>query len=368
MGKKRANGEGTVYKLKSGKWKAVVTVGRKPNGRPIRRSKTAESHHAARTHLDALRQLPAHESPRMTVGEYLGKWLADVIEPELGPNTVASFKQQVNLHLIPRLGSLRLSTLKPLQVQSFLAEMLRDGVPSATRSYVYRVLNQALKRAEKLDLIAFNPCDRVDRPAHTKKGIQPFTVDEMRKIIKDREPHSLHAYYVLGFTTGMRQGEMCGLWWEDVDLKRGVLHVRRQLIYGTRERTFAAPKTPHSIRSIEIPEQTVDALESRRKLMLREGLAACRTVFSTRNGTPLSPQVFSTQHWKPLLARLEIPHRGFHHVRHSYATMALGAGVAINVVSHVLGHATPAITLGVYAHALPTHQKQSTEALQKLLG
>lgn len=368
MGRKRANGDGTIYRLPNGKWKAVVCLGRDPSGRLIRRSKIAHSHAAARTKLDELRDEPTGDTRRLTVSQYLERWLEDTVKPNLASNTYASYRQQVDMHISPRIGNLKLKVLGAIHIQEFLATMLRDDVPSATRAYVFRVLNNALIRADRLDLIASNPCGKVDPPRHRRKDIRPFTADEARLIIQDVIGEPLHAFYVVAFSTGMRQGELCGLQWEDVDERAGLLRIRNQLVYGTGTPHLSAPKTPHSIRTIELSPACLAALSDRKKWAMKNGLAGCKLVFSNSRGGAINPRNFNTFVWKPQLKRLELPHRGFHHVRHTYATLALGGGVPINVVSNVLGHSNAATTLKLYAHALPSQQQQSTAAVAKLIG
>lgn len=368
MGRKRANGEGTIYRLPNGKWKAVVCDGRAKDGKLIRRSRTADSHAAARDKLDELRREPTGDSRSLTVAQYLNRWLEDTVKPNLASNTYSSYKQQCETHIIPRIGSVKLRSLTAVHVQKMLADMVRDEVGDATRAYVFRVLNNAMMRADRLDLLLLNPCGKVDPPRHTRKEIRTFTAEEAKSIIAAVQDDPLHAFYVLGFSTGMRQGELCGLWWEDIDDKKGILNVRRQLIYGSGVEEFNKPKTPYSLRPIELSETCLKALAGRRRWMLKNGLASTKLVFSTRLGTPINPRTFNRGPWLHLLKRLKLPHRGFHHVRHTYATLALGDGVPINVVSQVLGHANAAITLKLYAHALPSMQHLSTAAVSRLIG
>jgi integrase len=368
MGRKRANGEGTIYRLPNGKWKAVVCDARAKDGKLVRRSRTADSHAGARAKLDELRDEPSGDSRSLTVAAYLNRWLDDSVKPNLADNTYRNYKQQCDTHIIPRLGTLKLCKLSALHVQRFVADMLRDAVPPATRVYVFRVLRNALTRADRLDLIAANPCGKVDPPRHRRKEIKPFTSAEVKMILAAVEKQPLYGFYLLAFSTGMRQGELCGLWWEDIDEQKGILRVRRQLVYGTGPGKFAEPKTKHSLRTIELSESCQAALTARKRWAMKNGFASNKLVFCNSIGTPVNPRTFSRNTWGPLLKRLGLEHRGFHHARHSYASLSLSDGVPINIVSGILGHANSSITLTLYAHAMPSMQKLSTDSMSRLIG
>lgn len=369
---KRANGEGSIYKLDDGRWRVVVKVGQRLDGRMIRRSKIVSSHADARAVAAMFQQETQQEygtaTATLTMADYLDRWLEDTVKPNVARNTYNAYRQQARKHVKPRVGKLKLRTLNALHVQEFVASMQRDNVPPSTRSYAFKVLKNALMRAEKLGLIQFNPCRRVDTPRYKSEPIVPFTEDEAMRIMEAVEETSLEAVYVVAFSTGLRQGELFGAWWEDLDLRSGIWNVRRQIVYSAGGVSVETPKTPGSIRKIELTSRAVDALRERQKIALADGHAACKFVFCTSRSLPMRPTSFHRDFWVPLLDRLKIERRGFHHTRHSYATLALSAGVPVTVVAHVLGHATPATTLKFYSHYLPSMQQQSTAAMKKLFG
>lgn len=344
-------------------------VGWNDHGRPVRRTKTCKSQADAVAWLGTVKtgNLPENDSSER-LREYLDRWLTDYVKPNLAWNTYLSYRQQMDHHVIPKLGDVRMKSLTPLKVQRFIAQMQEENVPSATRRYVVTVLGNALRRAVRLQVIQTAPTMYVDKPTHRPKEIHPFTEAEAMAILKESERSHLHVAYAMALLTGARQGEIFGAYWEDIDEKKNVWHIRRQLIYSSKGAARAPTKTLSSARNIDLMPRLVEALHERKKIAMRDGVAASPYILCTSRGTPFLPTNFWVSHWKPLLARLNIEHRGFHHCRHTYATLAINAGVPVNVVSYVLGHSNSTTTLRTYAHYLPSQQRQATDAIAKLLG
>lgn len=369
---KRANGEGSIYKLPDGRWRVIVKVGQRSDGRMIRRSRIVKTHADARAVRDEMQEQSQAEwhgvTATLTIGEYLDRWLDDTVRQNVARNTYNAYRQQASKHVKPRIGKVRLRGINALHVQQFVADMARDNVPAATKSYAFKVLKIALTRAYKMGIITDNPCNRVDSPRYKAKPIIPFTAEESGRILEAVEDTTWEAAYVVALSTGIRQGELFGAHWDDVDLKAGRWSVRRQIVYSRGGITVETPKTPGSIRKIDLTKRAIDALHERRKIAVADGFASVPFVFCSVRGLPLRPTTFHKDSWIPLLDRLKIARRGFHHCRHTYATLALSSGVPINIVAGVLGHATPATTLKVYSHYLPSQQSQATAAMERLFG
>lgn len=175
-----------------------------------------------------------------------------------------------------------------------------------------------------------------------------------------------HAAIVLGITVGMRIGEILGLAWESVDLKGHRLRVGQQAAETNGVVYLKKPKTKSSVRTIELPAIAVRALESHRILMSREGHSSHALAFPSPEGHVQRRTNFVRRSWHPVLTKLSLKQRGFHHTRHTYATLALGAGVPLPVVSKVLGHKKPSTTLDIYGHVLKSQQSAATQAMNQL--
>jgi integrase len=172
---------------------------------------------------------------------------------------------------------------------------------------------------------------------------------------------------VLALTTGLRQGELLGLRWEDVDLGATRLRVRRTLVTGS-ELTFNQPKSSQGCRGVALTPHAADSLEVHRYRQQGTSLDdATRLVFCTSKGTPIAPQNLVRRHFKPLLTRAGLPNIRFHDLRHTCATLLLGRGVHPKIVQELLGHAQIKLTLDTYSHVLPDTQAEAVDAMQDVL-
>jgi integrase len=371
---KRANGEGSIFRVgKSKMWKALLTVGRGPDGRMIRRSRTCKSQADARAALEELREEYAG-SPQVsevlpaTVGQFLDFWLENSVRPNKSENTLTSYRIAADKHLKPRIGSIPLKRFSAAHVEKLVREMIDEETGGRARQNAFVVLRRAMNHAVKLRMIRASPCTAIEKPKHDQKKIHPFTADEAKRLLTCAAGTFLEALYYLAFATGMRQGELFGLRWSDVDLKRGRISIEQQATEISGNVTLGKPKTPSSVRTIEIPRAVADALVAHKARQLKAGKASAKLVFPARGGGYIHRGNFRTRHWAVLQKKAQVPYRGFHHVRHTYATLQLGAGVPVHVVSKILGHAKPSTTLNIYAHALESQQAAATTSISSILG
>lgn len=367
--KKRGNGEGSVFPLKNGKWRATLTVGWTDLGKPIRISRTAKSHADG---LALLREMQAEagkvqSASRQTVMDYLRNWLLEVgLAQE--ENTSVSYKNSCEKHIIPRIGRTPLRSLKPAHVRAMLSELSKANVGGRTVENAFVVLRTALNAAVRDGELESNPCASIKKPKHEPKEIFPFTLEESRRILKATETHRIHALFVLAFSTGLRSAELFGLEWDDIDFLNQALYVDRQATSISGKVVVKPPKSQAGKRRIELAEVAIHALEDRRRLAVKEGHAASSLVFPNRKGDHIQRGVFRTRIWNVLLKRLGLTPRGFHHVRHTYACLALADGVPLPTVSQILGHAKQETTLKFYSRHLPGHQKSASESAARLFG
>ena len=222
-------------------------------------------------------------------------------------------------------------------------------------------------------LIPRNAAVGLKLPRITREEIDPLTEEQAKLLLETVRSDRLEALYVLALNTGMRQGELLALKWDDVDLGRGILRVRRTLTQAGGAFVLGEPKTKNSRRTIRLTSGAVEALRAHLSRQLREmeemgslyqpgGL-----VFASEIGTIINPSNLRNRSFKPLLGRAGLPPCRFHDLRHTCATLLLGRNVNAKVVSEMLGHSSISITLDVYSHLLPDMQEKAAEALEEAL-
>jgi len=373
MAGKNPNGEGSIFRSGT-KWKAVVTVGWTRDGKRRRRTRTAKSRADAAAFLrEMLTEIATGIGTmsidgRQTTGDFLTAWLRDAVKPLRSENTYASYSHAVDRFIRPHIGRVPLAKLTPQHIQTMLAGWRESKVGGRSQRLAYGTLNTAMNYAQRMQVVKSNPCEPIEKPRNTRKKIRPFTHAEARSILAAVKDTRWEAPLALAVTTGLRLAELFGLKWERVDLQTRTVEIVEQAIDVAGRVIVRVPKTAGSIRTLEISPATAEALQRHRAILLKEGNAGSSLVCPAPRGGHLRRSTFSARFWRPLLKKLNIEHRGFHHLRHTYATLALGAGVPVHVVSKVLGHGRSSTTLDVYAHTLEQQQAAATHTMQQLFG
>lgn len=371
MTRKRGSGEGSIYRRRDGRWAASLTVGNDANGRQRRRAFYAKTRREVEEKLARARAAQLDglllESNQLTVSEYLTRWLEDDARVTVRPTTYASYESVIRLHISPHLGRVKLSKLGPAQVQALYAKLEQDGASPRMRQYVHAILHRALSRAVKWELITRNPCTAVARPRAPQKEIRPLDQAQVRSLLKVAHGDPLEALYVLAVTTGLRQGEILALRWQDVDIERRTVTVRRTLTEVNGQLAFGEPKTKRGRRAVEIPELAARALRAHRSTIAAIPHPAS-LVFADSKGGPIRKQNLVRRSFRPLLKRAKLGHVRFHDLRHTAATLLLAEGVHPKVVQERLGHATISITLDTYSHVLEGMDREAANRLDAVLG
>ncbi len=383
MGKKkeRGNGEGDVYPRKNREGKVIGYRGaywvRTEEG-PKRRYVSGKNKTEARA---ALRKVKADkdgglvfDTPALTLGEYLERWLHNSVRDTVRQRTWERYEQIVRLHLKPSLGHARLKDLSPAHVRGLYREKLDAGLSPRTVQYVHVTLHKALKDAESDGLVQRNVVDGIKAPRPGKKEISPLSTSQAHTFLETVRGDRFEALYVLAVHCGLREGELLGLKWEDLDVEAGTLSVRRTLS-DTKERghIFEPPKNGKG-RSIRLTRTSAEALKSHRKCQNEERLR-CRTswtdhglLFPSRKGTPMNAKNLTARSFKPILERAGLPNIRLHDLRHTCATLLLSRGVHPKFVQELLGHATISITLDTYSHVLPSMSGETASAMESALS
>ena len=310
----------------------------------------------------------------LTLGEYLKQWLSSSVRDTVRIRTFERYEQICRVHLIPALGPVKLKNLTPVHVRALYREKLDSGLSPRTVEYIHTTLHKALKQAVMDGLIPRNVTDAVKAPKASKKEVQPLTPEEVRTLLETACGDSLEALYVLAITTGLREGELLGLKWEDVDFAAKTLSVRRTLSQTKQKGPILTPTKNSTGRSVKLTPTALDALRRHKVAQNAERLnlgtlwSDHGLIFPAQTGKPMHPWVLYKGSFKRLLVRAGIkrPVR-FHDLRHTCATLLLGKSISPKIVQELLGHSTITTTLNTYSHVLPTMQDQAAEAMESVV-
>ena len=355
-------------------WQLVWCAGRHPGtGRPIRvyetvRGTRRQAERRWRERQDELvRQPPAARRPACTVAAWCDRWLVSV-SAELRPTTASSYAGLVRCHIAPAIGAVRLDQLSADQVRGMLATVAAGRSPR-TVAYVRAVLRIALQEAVRQELVPANVVDRVRAPRSAPRRISAFTADQARRLVAEAGP-CLGPVLELAWVTGLRRGELLGLRWSAVDMRRRRLRVERARARVGRLVVEQAPKTADSVREISLPAAAVAALERLAALQAADALAAGYRdqgfVCALPDGRPMDPDTVSRQ-YRRLRDRAGLPEVPFHGLRHTSATLQLAAGAPVAVVSRRLGHRRISTTVDTYFHVLESADRAAADALDEYL-
>jgi integrase len=374
---KRANGEGTIYRRKDGGWCTQYTVytsqGRK---RKTIYGKTRQEVAAKLAKALSDRECGlTFDAENLKLGEYLKCWLTDSVRDSVRDVTYRGYDRLVRNHITPVLGSIKLKALNPTHVRGFYRNKTDAGLSPRTVQYVHVTLHKALKQAVNDGLVPRNVTEAVKPPQLRREEIKPLTSEQAKVLLRTVRGDRLEALYVLAVTAGLRQGELLRFRWEDLDLERGTLQVRRTLV-GSKNGNpiFSNPKTAKVKRSVKLTEKALEALKRHRELQLEEMQCLAGLwqehglVFTTQVGTPINRHNLVTRSFKPFLDGADLPEIRFHDLRHTCATLMLCGRIHPKVVQELLGHASVTVTLDTYSHVLPTMQGEAAGKMDSILS
>lgn len=330
----------------------------------------------------------AVEPSKMALERYLrDEWLP-VIDAALKPSTATSYRDLVEAYVIPHLGDLRLCDVTQGQVAKLYTTLRTSGrrrarkngdqsLSESTVRHVHVVLSAAFGHAVEAGLLRHSPIaalPRKSRPkqtSHTKPEIQVWTAEQAQTFIEATAGDRLGAMFDLDLNTGLRRGELVALRWDDVDLDRGTLAVRRNRVTVNYAVSEGTPKS-RTARVVDIDAETVAMLRRHRRRQLEERMAwgeawtETGLVFTRQDGTALHPQT-ATWHFHRLARAAGVPVLRLHDLRHTHATLGLAAGVPPKVMQERLGHSSIQITMDLYSHVIPGMQADAAAKIAGLL-
>ena len=314
------------------------------------------------------------EPSRMSLDGYLDKWLETAAKPKLRAKTHRDYEALLRRYVRPALGSRPASKIEPLEIQGLYADMQERGLSARTVRFTHAVLRSALQQAVKWKLIPQNSALSVDLPKQAKGEIQVLNPQQARDFLKEAAQDPYHVLFAVALTTGMRPSEYLALKWSDVNFSKGTVSIARTLepIKGGGWR-FADTKRARSRRLVKLQESVLRLLGEYRDTQVRErdpangDTAAADLIFVNSNGNPLNERNLVQRNFQIILERAKLPRIRLYDLRHTAATLALGAGVPAKVVSEQLGHASVAFTLDTYSHVLPHMQESAAAQVEALL-
>jgi integrase len=382
--RRRGLGEGTIRERRPGQWEARVTVGFDARGRQVRRSLYGKSRADAVAKMNAaIRGLAlgvAPASDRQTVGDFLATWIEG--QTSIRPTTMRRYRSLIKYQLIPLLGRAKLAQLTPQQVNIAMRQAVAGGLAPRTVNHARAVLRAALADAQRWGTVARNAAalaEPLEVSATRAASVRP---EEARAILDAFRGTELEAVVGTALYLGMRQGEILGLRWDDVDLERKVLRVTGALHRIPRDQQsdpevlfkILEPKTKRSRRTLRIPDPLVALLTVQRQRQcearLRIGSAwhepIAGLVFTRSTGHPVEATGM-THRFENGLSRAGLTVRRFHDLRHAAATLMLASGTELKVVSTVLGHSTIGITADTYADVLQELHDDAADRLTRLI-
>lgn len=370
VAKKRGNNEGTIHKLPNGKWRAQVTLEDCRLGHVFNtRGECQEWIRKLRNQID---DGLTYASTRQTLSEYMQSWLVS-IKAAKRRSTWVQYDQVTRSYIMPNLGHLKVKDIRPEHIQGMYNRLLEQGAGVYTILKIHTVLHGALQRAVKTGMIGRNPASFTQPPKEPANEMAILNESQVSQLFVAAIGHRWEALYHLAVVTGMRQMELLGLKWTDLDWVRQTIKVERQLAKPAGEGVkFTAPKTRFGRRTVTLGGRTIDVLRGHYERQQAERVIAGDKwnvhdlIFTTGLGGPIHPRNL-LRDFKKLLQTAGLPEIRFHGLRHTAASLLLNNGIPPIIVSRRLGHARTSITLDVYGHLIPSMQVEAAEKIDELV-
>lgn len=359
-------------------WYYVLTYGKKANGKPMQYKKRGfKTKKEAKKSLLELEQsliTGSYIKPnKILFGDYLiNDWLEDK-QTKVKKQTLKTYRWIVEKHIVPSLGSFELNQITPRIIQKLYNRLTKESILSDENiQKVHTLIKDSLNKAERWGLISKNPASLVDRPKAEKKEIKVWNLQEVQTFLRYAKVYNrYYIAFLLALTTGMRQGEILGLRWKDIDFDQGCLRITQTLSSDGKE-LLPYTKTKAGIRSVDLPKETLEQLLNQNNMIEQEKFGQgdqymdFDLVVCTSSGTPTNKSNIHRT-FNAIIKKANLPRIRFHDMRHTHATLLLLQGVNPKIVSERLGHADVRITLDTYSHLLPSMQKETARNFGKML-
>ena len=377
--KRRPQGDGTIRKRSDGRWEARIIIGHKNDGTPMYKSAFAKTQKSALKELHHLielyRDVDLTEDCRMTLGEWLDKWLDEYMIFTIRESTLDSYRAMVKNQVKPFIGGKQIASLTTADMQKFYNKIKKEGrvrehpihgktlADSMVRG-VHMMLHEALDTAVKERLIAKNPTNGTTVPKCNYPEKQILGDDQLETFLKAIKGHEYWCdFFYVEVMTGLRRGEICGLKWQDINFEENKLQVKRSVsVKKGGGVSIGETKTETGVRSILMPPSVAEVLQNRKQRAITEW------VFPNfmHPEQPISPAT-AYRKLKIILKHAGLPLIRFHDLRHTFATHATHGGVDPKTLAGILGHTNASFTLDTYTHVTSDMQKAASNIVGNIM-
>ena len=379
MAKRRPQGDGTIRKRNDGRWEARIIIGHKNDGSPMYKSAFAKTQKSALKQLhqllDLYRDVDLTEECRMTLGEWMDKWMDEYMIFTIKENTIKGYRSQIDHQIKPFIGHKQLASLTTADIQKFYNKIKKEGrvhphpihghvLSDSMVRKIHMMLHEAMEVAVRERYIVRNPTDNTTIPKKTTTEKQVLDDSQLNRFLEaiQGEPY-WHDFFYVEVMTGLRRGEICGIKWSDIDFNEGTLCIKRSV--STKEGggvSIGETKTDAGVRTIIMPPSVATLLWKKRSDAINEWVFP----HYTNPSDPLHPSS-AYKKLKTLLKRLELPLLRFHDLRHTFATQATDGGVDPKTLAGILGHTNASFTLDTYTHVTSDMQKRASAIVGNMM-
>ena len=379
MAKRRPQGDGTIRKRSDGRWEARIIIGHKNDGSPMYKSAFAKTQKSALTQLhqllDLYRDVDLTEECRMTLGEWMDKWMDEYMIFTIKENTIKGYRSQIDHQIKPFIGHKQLASLTTADIQKFYNKIKKEGrvhphpihghvLSDSMVRKIHMMLHEAMEVAVRERYIVRNPTDNTTIPKKTTTEKQVLDDSQLNRFLEaiQGEPY-WHDFFYVEVMTGLRRGEICGIKWSDIDFNEGTLCIKRSV--STKEGggvSIGETKTDAGVRTIIMPPSVATLLWKKRSDAINEWVFP----HYTNPSDPLHPSS-AYKKLKTLLKRLELPLLRFHDLRHTFATQATDGGVDPKTLAGILGHTDASFTLDTYTHVTSDMQRGASAIVNNMM-
>ena len=379
MAKRRPQGDGTIRKRNDGRWEARIIIGHKNDGSPMYKSAFTKTQKSALKQLhqliDLYRDVDLTEDSRMTLGEWLDKWLDEYMIFTIRESTLDSYRAMVKNQVKPFIGSKQISSLTTADMQKFYNKIKREGrvrehpihgktlADSMVRG-VHMMLHEALDAAVKERLLAKNPTNGTTVPKCNYPEKQILGDNQLETFLEAIKWHEYWCdFFYVEVMTGLRRGEICGLKWQDISFEENKLQVKRSVsVKKGGGVSIGETKTETGVRCIQMPPSVAELLKSKKQTAITEWVFP----HFLHPEQPISP-ASAYRKLKVILKNAELPLIRFHDLRHTFATHATQGGVDPKTLAGILGHTNASFTLDTYTHVTSDMQKSASAVVGSMM-